>query len=57
MFSDGLTEARNADDEEFGDLRLQQAISKASGYDIYHQIFAMKVMVQIWVWRHKIQHV
>ena len=40
MFSDGLTEARNADDEEFGDHRLQQSISQAMNDDIYNQIFS-----------------
>jgi len=40
MFSDGLTEARNTDDEEFGDLRLQQSININLGNDIYNQIFA-----------------
>ncbi len=40
MFSDGLTEARNADDEEFGEMRLEDAISKAPIDSVYQQIFA-----------------
>ena len=40
MFSDGLTEARNADDEEFGDNRLENAISNAPIDGVYQQIFA-----------------
>jgi len=40
MFSDGLTEARNAHDEEFGDHRLQQSISKAPSFDVYNQVFS-----------------
>ena len=40
MFSDGLPEARNADDEVFGDDRLQQSISNTPGNDVYNQIFA-----------------
>ena len=39
MFSDGLTEARNYDDEEFGDARLSQSINKAAVDGIYDQIF------------------
>ena len=39
MFSDGLTEARNADDEEFGDLRLLNAITNAPIDNVYSQIF------------------
>jgi len=39
MFSDGLTEARNAEDEEFGDERLQTAINRATENNIYNQIF------------------
>jgi CheY-like chemotaxis protein/anti-sigma regulatory factor (Ser/Thr protein kinase) len=40
MFSDGLTEARNAEDEEFGDKRLENAISNAPIDGVYQQIFA-----------------
>ncbi len=39
MFSDGLTEARNAEDEEFGEERLENAISKAPVDGVYQQIF------------------
>ncbi len=39
MFSDGLTEARNADDEEFGDERLEKAITGAPIGGVYKQIF------------------
>ena len=39
MFSDGLTEARNATGEEFGDSRLENAISNADTNGIYAQIF------------------
>jgi len=40
MFSDGLTEARSASDEEFGDVRLQNSIKNATDDNIYGQIFA-----------------
>jgi len=40
MFSDGLTEARNYDDAEFGDLRLAQSINKAPVDGVYDQIFS-----------------
>ena len=40
MFSDGLTEARNHDDREFGDTRLSQSISKAPVDGVYEQIFS-----------------
>ena len=40
MFSDGLTEARNAEDEEFGDARLEKAISSAAIGGVYKQIFS-----------------
>ena len=39
MFSDGLTEARNVNDDEFGDERLETAITRATGDNIYNQIF------------------
>ncbi len=40
MFSDGLTEARNAEDVEFGDMRLENAITNAPLDSVYQQIFA-----------------
>ncbi|NNE64199.1 MAG: fused response regulator/phosphatase, partial [Gammaproteobacteria bacterium] len=40
MFSDGLTEARNAEDEEFGEARLHKAISNAAIDGVYKQIFS-----------------
>ena len=39
MFSDGLTEARDADDKEFGEARLIDAIHSAKKDNIYDQIF------------------
>ena len=31
LFTDGVTEARNADGEEFGDQRLQECLSSYAG--------------------------
>jgi len=39
MYSDGLTEARNFEDEEFGETRLIEAINHAPENSIYDQIF------------------
>lgn len=39
MYSDGLTEARNAEDEEFGEHRLVASINRSEIDDIYGQIF------------------
>jgi serine phosphatase RsbU (regulator of sigma subunit) len=39
MFSDGLTEARNINDDEFGDQRLLQAISNSPKNCIFEKIF------------------
>ncbi len=39
MFSDGLTEARNPEDQEFGEDRLERAITSASINGVYDQIF------------------
>ena len=39
MFSDGLTEARNTDDEEFGEQRLQQAIANSPKNCIFEEIY------------------
>ncbi len=40
MYSDGLTEARNFEDEEFGEARLLEALNSAPKDGIYDQIFA-----------------
>jgi serine phosphatase RsbU (regulator of sigma subunit) len=40
MYSDGLTEARNADDLEFGSERLNQSISSAPKDQIFDQLFS-----------------
>ena len=39
MYSDGLTEARNAEDEEFGEDRLDNAINQAALNEVYGHIF------------------
>jgi serine phosphatase RsbU (regulator of sigma subunit) len=39
MFSDGLTEARNVNDEEFGEDRLQQAIINSPKNCIFEKIY------------------
>lgn len=39
MFSDGLTEARNSNDEEFGEQRLQQAINHSPVNCIFEKIY------------------
>lgn len=39
MYSDGLTEARNLKDEEFGESRLDDAISQAPLNKVYDNIF------------------
>ena len=39
MFSDGLTEARNNNDEEFGEQRLQQAINNSPENCIFEKIY------------------
>ena len=39
MHSDGLTEARNAQDNEFGDARLVESISNAPKNKIFDQVF------------------
>ena len=39
MFSDGLTEARNSSDEEFGQQRLQQAIKSAPQSCLFEKIY------------------
>jgi hypothetical protein len=39
MFSDGLTEARSTEDQEFGEDRLEKAINKAAVDEVYNQIF------------------
>jgi len=39
MYSDGLTEARNASDREFGSQRLLESITQAPANQIFDQIF------------------
>ncbi len=39
MYSDGLTEARNLEDEKFGEFRLEDAISQAPLNGVYGNIF------------------
>jgi CheY-like chemotaxis protein len=39
MHSDGLTEARNAADQEFGSKRLMESINRASRNKIFDQVF------------------
>ena len=39
IFSDGLTEARDPEDQEYGEARLEQAINNAPINGVYQQIF------------------
>ncbi|MCP4188325.1 MAG: SpoIIE family protein phosphatase [Gammaproteobacteria bacterium] len=39
LYSDGLTEARNSEDEEFGEARLDAVIAKTSGKSTFDQLF------------------
>lgn len=41
MFSDGLTEARNAEDEAFGEDRLTNGIAEATENNLFERIFSL----------------